>query len=250
MAMFVCHTGFTVGYRVVDKDTMFLPSYLIGALWVGVGYQSLLTWVADAARPVVSRRGDGVILRLIMVGGVLLALRDGAAPPADTTPPSTSPAPQPEPEPPADDAQARRRALIARREADRLGLNVLGLDAGLDQGLDHRGHVVDRGQLVVIDQLSMEQPKTKQAVEMLTNLGYEEQSVLLVLADRGDTAALPAVLEAAKGGADEKGAQYKALKAYTCDAAGKGKNNPIDFGATPDSCREEAEGKGMNPKML
>jgi predicted homoserine dehydrogenase-like protein len=31
---------------------------------------------------------------------------------------------------------------------------------------------------------------------------------------------------------------------------GKGKNNPIDFGATPDSCREEAESKGMNPKML
>ena len=31
---------------------------------------------------------------------------------------------------------------------------------------------------------------------------------------------------------------------------GKGKNNPIDFAATPDSCREEAESKGMNPKML
>ncbi len=31
---------------------------------------------------------------------------------------------------------------------------------------------------------------------------------------------------------------------------GKGKNNPIDFDATPDSCREEAERKGMNPKML
>jgi predicted homoserine dehydrogenase-like protein len=31
---------------------------------------------------------------------------------------------------------------------------------------------------------------------------------------------------------------------------GKGKNNPIDFDATPDSCREEAEGKSMNPKML
>jgi predicted homoserine dehydrogenase-like protein len=31
---------------------------------------------------------------------------------------------------------------------------------------------------------------------------------------------------------------------------GKGKNNPIDYYATPDSCREEAEGKGMNPKML
>ena len=31
---------------------------------------------------------------------------------------------------------------------------------------------------------------------------------------------------------------------------GKGKNNVIDFDATPESCREEAESKGMNPKML
>ncbi len=31
---------------------------------------------------------------------------------------------------------------------------------------------------------------------------------------------------------------------------GKGKNNPINLDATPDSCREEALSKGMNPKML
>jgi predicted homoserine dehydrogenase-like protein len=31
---------------------------------------------------------------------------------------------------------------------------------------------------------------------------------------------------------------------------GKGKNNAIDFDATPDSCREEALSRGMNPKML
>lgn len=31
---------------------------------------------------------------------------------------------------------------------------------------------------------------------------------------------------------------------------GKGKNNPLDFDATSESCREEAESKGMNPKML
>ena len=31
---------------------------------------------------------------------------------------------------------------------------------------------------------------------------------------------------------------------------GKGKNNSIDYDATPESCRTEAEGKGMNPKML
>jgi predicted homoserine dehydrogenase-like protein len=31
---------------------------------------------------------------------------------------------------------------------------------------------------------------------------------------------------------------------------GKGKNNRIDYDATPESCREEAESKDMNPKML
>jgi len=31
---------------------------------------------------------------------------------------------------------------------------------------------------------------------------------------------------------------------------GKGKNNPLDHEATPESCREEAERRGMNPKML
>jgi predicted homoserine dehydrogenase-like protein len=31
---------------------------------------------------------------------------------------------------------------------------------------------------------------------------------------------------------------------------GKGKNNPVDLDATPDSCRAEALSKGMNPKML
>jgi len=31
---------------------------------------------------------------------------------------------------------------------------------------------------------------------------------------------------------------------------GKGKNNPLNYYATPDSCREEAESKRMNPKML
>lgn len=31
---------------------------------------------------------------------------------------------------------------------------------------------------------------------------------------------------------------------------GKGKNNAIDHEATPESCRDEAESRGMNPKML
>ncbi len=40
------------------------------------------------------------------------------------------------------------------------------------------------GQIVVIDELAMEQPKTKAAFEMLSGLGVHEQSVLVVLAEK------------------------------------------------------------------
>ena len=44
---------FFAAYRVVDKETMFLPLYLVWALWAGLGYQALLDWVDDrrARRP-------------------------------------------------------------------------------------------------------------------------------------------------------------------------------------------------------
>ena len=40
------------------------------------------------------------------------------------------------------------------------------------------------------------------------------------------------------------------LAGFEVVCIGKGKNNPMDFEATPDSCREEALGKDMNPKIL
>jgi predicted homoserine dehydrogenase-like protein len=40
------------------------------------------------------------------------------------------------------------------------------------------------------------------------------------------------------------------LMGFEVVCLGKGKNNVIDFEATPDSCAEEAASKGMNPKML
>ena len=43
---------------------------------------------------------------------------------------------------------------------------------------------------------------------------------------------------------------FASLLGFEIVCLGKGKNNPIDFDATPESCREEAESKGMNPKML
>ncbi len=43
---------------------------------------------------------------------------------------------------------------------------------------------------------------------------------------------------------------FAATLGFELICVGKGKNNPIDYYATPDSCRAEAESKNMNPKML
>lgn len=48
MAMFACSAAFYIDYRVIDKDTMFLPTYVIWALWLGLGLQWLLDWVAES----------------------------------------------------------------------------------------------------------------------------------------------------------------------------------------------------------
>ena len=40
------------------------------------------------------------------------------------------------------------------------------------------------------------------------------------------------------------------LMGFEVVCVGKGKNNVIDYGATPESCYEEARSKDMNPKML
>lgn len=71
--MFLMNAGFFINYRVTDKDTMYLPTYLIGALWIGLGLQGLLAW-ADQVEPnhirVLGRR----IFTILILGGVLMAL--------------------------------------------------------------------------------------------------------------------------------------------------------------------------------
>lgn len=60
--MFLANACFYIGYRVVDKNTMYLPTYLVWALWAGVGYQQLLTWVS---------RDNGGQAELRLLRGVL-----------------------------------------------------------------------------------------------------------------------------------------------------------------------------------
>jgi hypothetical protein len=74
--VFVISAAFYINYRVVDKDTMFLPAYLVWALWVGIGYQWLIDWAAHpsaAVRPGAAR-ASVYVLRAVMAGAVVFAL--------------------------------------------------------------------------------------------------------------------------------------------------------------------------------
>jgi predicted homoserine dehydrogenase-like protein len=44
--------------------------------------------------------------------------------------------------------------------------------------------------------------------------------------------------------------EFASALGYTIIAAGKGKNNPLDYEAVPDDYRQEAERRNMNPRML
>jgi hypothetical protein len=44
MLLFLANAIFFIGYRVADKETMFLPTYIIWALWLGVGADALFRW--------------------------------------------------------------------------------------------------------------------------------------------------------------------------------------------------------------
>ncbi|MHB0856468.1 MAG: protein O-mannosyl-transferase family [Anaerolineae bacterium] len=72
LAMFALNMAFYAGYRVGDKVTMYLPTYLIWALWLGLGYQVLIDWLRSAADPWVQRWGT-YLVQCILVLAVLVA---------------------------------------------------------------------------------------------------------------------------------------------------------------------------------
>lgn len=45
LLMFLANAIFYINYRVVDKSTMFLPVYLVWAIWLGYGGQTLVQWL-------------------------------------------------------------------------------------------------------------------------------------------------------------------------------------------------------------
>lgn len=68
LLLLLCNTLFFANYSVVDHDTMFLPIYLIWALWLAIGYQWLLDWLRQDGGVVVQRA-----FGLLLIGVVVLA---------------------------------------------------------------------------------------------------------------------------------------------------------------------------------
>jgi hypothetical protein len=73
LLMFAVNAAFYIDYRAVDKQTMFLPTYLIWALWLGVGYQWLLNWL-QASRQQLSPQWSIHLLQAVVVGAVVVAI--------------------------------------------------------------------------------------------------------------------------------------------------------------------------------
>jgi hypothetical protein len=65
--IFGANVFFYVNYRVIDKNTMYLPAYLIWALWAGVGFQTILNWVPG------HRYGLSGSYRSLLVRGLIFA---------------------------------------------------------------------------------------------------------------------------------------------------------------------------------
>ena len=71
LVMLGAYAVFIIGYQAGDKQTMYLPIFLLLAVFIGVGYQSLLEWVGDVPDRAETLAGAW-LLRVLMVGAVVV----------------------------------------------------------------------------------------------------------------------------------------------------------------------------------
>lgn len=48
LLMLIGHVTFYVSYQALDKETMFLPAYLLWGIWIGLGARAAARWIARA----------------------------------------------------------------------------------------------------------------------------------------------------------------------------------------------------------
>ena len=68
--MFLAVSGFHLSYRVIDQETMFLTSYLLWTVWLGVGYG----WLVDLAGGGERRRTAPLLVQALCAGAVAFNL--------------------------------------------------------------------------------------------------------------------------------------------------------------------------------
>lgn len=71
--MFVGHALFFINYRAIDKELMYLPAYLIWALWIGHGYELILAWNDRAPSKHLVESRKPVNSATLILSGVMMA---------------------------------------------------------------------------------------------------------------------------------------------------------------------------------
>lgn len=73
--MFLANTVFYINYRVVDKETMFLPVYLVWALWIAVGLRVLVDGAAEMSTRVAALAPVALLALVVMLALLINAPR-------------------------------------------------------------------------------------------------------------------------------------------------------------------------------
>jgi predicted homoserine dehydrogenase-like protein len=113
----------------------------------------------------------------------------------------------------------------------------------IDANVEATG-VTDVGARVAFDSIERKKPIIMLNVETDVTIG----AYLNQLARKNN--ALYTVASGDEPGVCKMLYEQAVLAGFEIISIGKGKNNPIDFDATPESCQEEAASKDMNPKIL
>jgi hypothetical protein len=70
---FICHAFFFINYKVIDKETMYLPNLLIWSLWIGIGLDWMIATLRQERNRLGIRATEGLLCMLI-IGFVVFSL--------------------------------------------------------------------------------------------------------------------------------------------------------------------------------
>ncbi|MFQ6014800.1 MAG: DUF2723 domain-containing protein [Anaerolineae bacterium] len=72
--IFATNALFFINYAVVDKDTMFLPTYLVWVLWIAIGFQESIQWIGHWVTDVTHRWAGSCLTWIPLSTALLIGL--------------------------------------------------------------------------------------------------------------------------------------------------------------------------------